>query len=182
MEVGLPSADTDADIVTRIAMLTLRGPNPTLEPTGLGLDHHRDDRRPAAQRERWLSGTGGESSRWSVGKPKRKLTAQQRAAKKRWREEYTTIFIRGKQKRARRPPIDGITEEEFVRNKADDLWYHQNEMWDDRTGRREEVTARLCRKAVAARPGHVAAQTTGRVALRPARLNGSVRRVRQEEY
>ena len=42
MEVGLPSADTDADIVTRIAMLTLRGPNHTLEPTGLGLDHHRD--------------------------------------------------------------------------------------------------------------------------------------------
>ena len=53
MEVGLPSADTDADIVTRIAMLTLRGPNHTLEPTGLGLDHHRDHRRPAAQRERY---------------------------------------------------------------------------------------------------------------------------------
>jgi hypothetical protein len=64
-------------------------------------------------------------------KPKRKLTAQQRAEKKRRRQEYMTIFIRGKQKRVRRPPtIDGIPEEEFIRNNADNLWYHQNEMWD----------------------------------------------------
>lgn len=67
-----------------------------------------------------------------MGKPKRKLTAQQQAEKKRRRQEYTTIFIRGKQKRIKRPPvIHGVDEEEFIRNNADDLWYHQNEMWDE---------------------------------------------------
>jgi hypothetical protein len=67
-----------------------------------------------------------------VGNPKRKLTAQQRAEKKRRRQEYMTIFIRGKQKRVRRSPmIGGTTEEGFVRSNADALWYHQNEMWDE---------------------------------------------------
>lgn len=42
-----------------------------------------------------------------------------------------TVFIRGKQKRIRRPPtIDGVAAGEFIRKNADDLWYHQNEMWD----------------------------------------------------
>lgn len=26
--------------------------------------------------------------------------------------------------------IDGLTEDEFIENNADDLWYHQNEMWE----------------------------------------------------
>jgi hypothetical protein len=43
-----------------------------------------------------------------------------------------TIFIRGKQKRVRRPPgIEGTSVEEFVCDNADPLWYHQNEMWDE---------------------------------------------------
>jgi hypothetical protein len=43
-----------------------------------------------------------------------------------------TIFIRGKQKRVRRPPtIDGKSIEEFIRDNADPLWYHQNEMWEE---------------------------------------------------
>lgn len=67
-----------------------------------------------------------------MGKPKKKLTAQQRPATKRRRQEYMTIFVHGKQKRVKRPPtIDGISVEEFVRNNADPLWYHQNEMWDE---------------------------------------------------
>jgi len=67
-----------------------------------------------------------------MAKRKRKLTAQQRAERKRRRREYMTIFVRGKQKRVRRPPtIDGISVEEFIRNNADALWYHQNEMWDE---------------------------------------------------
>jgi len=79
-----------------------------------------------------LAGTDGEFSRWCVAKPKRKLTAQQRAEKKRRRQEYVTIFIRGKQKRVRRPAtIEGISVEEFVHNNADPLWYHQNESWDE---------------------------------------------------
>ena len=68
----------------------------------------------------------------SVSKAKRKLTAQQKAEKKRCAQEYMTIFIRGKQKRVKRPPtIDGLSVEEFIRNNADPLWYHQNEMWDE---------------------------------------------------
>ncbi len=43
-----------------------------------------------------------------------------------------TIFIRGKQKRVKRPPtIDGMSVEEFIRRNADALWYHQNEMWEE---------------------------------------------------
>ena len=65
-------------------------------------------------------------------KPKKKLTAQQRAAKKRRRQEYMTIFVHGKQKRVKRlATIDGLSEAEFIRNNADPLWYHQNEMWEE---------------------------------------------------
>ena len=67
-----------------------------------------------------------------MAKHKRRLTAQQRAEKKRRRREYMTIFVDGKQKRVKRPPtIDGVSVEEFIRNNADPLWYHQNEMWDE---------------------------------------------------
>jgi hypothetical protein len=60
------------------------------------------------------------------------LTAQERAEKKRRRQEYMTIFIRGKQKRVRRPPmIDGVAADEFIRKNADALWCHQSEAWDE---------------------------------------------------
>jgi len=65
-------------------------------------------------------------------KPKRKLTPEQRVEKKRRRQEYMTVFVHGKQKRVKRPPtIDGVSVEEFIRNNADPLWYHQNEMWEE---------------------------------------------------
>jgi hypothetical protein len=64
-------------------------------------------------------------------KRKRKLTAAQKAEKKRKRKEYMTIFIKGKQKRVKRPPtIDGMDIDEFIRRNADPIWLHQNEMWE----------------------------------------------------
>ena len=65
-------------------------------------------------------------------KPKRRLTPEQKAEKKRRQREYMTVFFHGKQKRVKRPPtIDGMSVEEFIRNDADPLWYHQNEMWEE---------------------------------------------------
>lgn len=62
---------------------------------------------------------------------KRKLTASEKAAKKRRNAEFMTIFIHGKQKRVRRPPtIDGIPVDEFIEQNADVIWLHQNEMWE----------------------------------------------------
>ena len=64
-------------------------------------------------------------------KPKRKLTAAEKAAKKKRRKEFMTIFIHGKQKRVRRPPtIDGMDVDEFIRRNADPIWLHQHEMWE----------------------------------------------------
>ncbi|MGC9519231.1 MAG: hypothetical protein ACP5FP_06195 [Desulfuromonadaceae bacterium] len=64
-------------------------------------------------------------------KPKRKRTAAEKAARKRRREEYMTIFIGGKQKRIKRPPtVEGMDVDEFIRRNADPIWLHQNEMWE----------------------------------------------------
>jgi hypothetical protein len=66
-----------------------------------------------------------------MGKCKRKLTAAEKAAKKRRRREFMTIFVHGKQKRVRRPPmIEGVPVEDFIRQNADPIWLHQNEMWE----------------------------------------------------
>jgi len=66
-----------------------------------------------------------------MAKPKRKLTAAEKAEKKRRQKEYMTIFINGKQRRVKRPPtIDGIDIDEFIRRNADPIWLHQNEMWE----------------------------------------------------
>lgn len=66
-----------------------------------------------------------------MSKRKRKLTAREKAEKKRRRQEFMTIFVNGKQKRVRRPPtIDGIPVDEFIRQNADPIWLHQNEMWE----------------------------------------------------
>ncbi len=65
-----------------------------------------------------------------MAKQKRKLTAAQKAEKARIRQEYMWIFVRGKQKRVRRPPtIDGMDAEEWLRQNADPIWLHQNELW-----------------------------------------------------
>jgi len=62
---------------------------------------------------------------------KKKLTPEQKAAKKKRQKEYMTVFINGKQKRVKRPPtIDGIPVDEFIRRNADPIWLHQNEMWE----------------------------------------------------
>ena len=53
------------------------------------------------------------------------------AKQKNRQKQYLTIFVNGKQKRVKRPTtIDGISEEEFIRNNADPIWLHQNEMWE----------------------------------------------------
>lgn len=64
-------------------------------------------------------------------KKKKKLSAAQKAEKKRRKELYMFVFINGKQVRVKRPPqIEGMSVEEFMARNADDVWYHQNEMWE----------------------------------------------------
>ncbi len=64
-------------------------------------------------------------------KPKRKLTKAEKARRKKRREETMIIFVNGKQKRVKRPPIiDGMDADEFIRQNADPMWHHQNEMWE----------------------------------------------------
>jgi hypothetical protein len=62
---------------------------------------------------------------------KRKLTAAEKRARKRRREEFMTIFVNGKQKRVRRPPmVEGLPADEFVRRNANDIYHHENGMWE----------------------------------------------------
>lgn len=64
-------------------------------------------------------------------KPKRKLTAAEKKAKREWKKKYKTIFMNGKQKRVlREPTIDRLPVDEFIRRNADPIWLHQNEMWE----------------------------------------------------
>jgi hypothetical protein len=62
-------------------------------------------------------------------KPKRKLTAVEKRARRERKKKSITTFINGKQKRVPRPPkIDGMPVDEFVAANADPIWLHQNEM------------------------------------------------------
>lgn len=64
-------------------------------------------------------------------KPKRKLTAAERRAKKARKAAFEMVFINGKQRMIRRPPmIDGMSEEEFFEKNASPLDSHQHEMWE----------------------------------------------------
>lgn len=66
-----------------------------------------------------------------VAKRKRKLTKAEKEAKKARREQYEWIFVRGKQKRVRRPPtMDGLSVDEFILRNADPLWLHQEGLWE----------------------------------------------------
>lgn len=66
-----------------------------------------------------------------MAKPKRKLTQKQKLEKERRRQEFMYAFMNGKQVRVKRPPmIDGIPVDEFIKNNADPIWLHQNEMWE----------------------------------------------------
>jgi hypothetical protein len=58
----------------------------------------------------------------NMKKPRRKLTAAERAEKRRRRQEFMTIFVDGKQRRVRRPTtIDGRSEDEFILRNADPI-------------------------------------------------------------
>ena len=62
---------------------------------------------------------------------KRKRTPQEKAARKKRRKEYMTIFVHGKQKRVKRPlTIDGIDVDTFIRQNADPIWLVQNGMYE----------------------------------------------------
>jgi hypothetical protein len=62
-----------------------------------------------------------------MARPKKKLTAAQRAARKKRKAEFMTVFMNGRQVRVRRPPtVDGIPVEEFIRQNADPIWLHQH--------------------------------------------------------
>jgi hypothetical protein len=65
-------------------------------------------------------------------KKKKKLTAAQKAEKKRMRKESMTIFVNGKQKRVKREPtVDGIPVDDFIRINADPIWLLQEEMYEE---------------------------------------------------
>lgn len=62
-----------------------------------------------------------------MAKPKKKLTAAQRAEKKRRKLEFMTVFMNGKQVRVRRPPtIEGMHVEDYIRHNADPIWLHKH--------------------------------------------------------
>ena len=70
-----------------------------------------------------------------MAKPKKKLTAAQKRAKKKAAQErqkkYMWVFMNGKQVRINRSPtIDGMDPDDFIRENADPIWLHQNEMWE----------------------------------------------------
>ncbi len=59
------------------------------------------------------------------------MTNVEKAAKKRHRKEYITVFLNGKQKHIKRPPTqNGMDLEEFIRRNGDPIWLHQNGMWE----------------------------------------------------
>lgn len=83
-----------------------------------------------------------------MGKRKRKLSAAEKAAKERRRQEYETVFINGKMKRVRRPPmIDGMGVDDFIRANADPVFLHREQLWEylepesDRFSRRPQTAA-----------------------------------------
>ena len=62
---------------------------------------------------------------------KKKLEPAQKAARKKRKEVFMSIFVNGKQKRIKSPStIDGLDFDEFIRRNADPIWLHQNEMWE----------------------------------------------------
>jgi len=73
-----------------------------------------------------------------MGKPKRKLTAAQRKARRERKKNFMMIFINGKQKQVRRPQlIQGLPVDEFIARNADPIWLHQNELWELMSGNDE---------------------------------------------
>lgn len=70
-----------------------------------------------------------------MAKARKKLTSAQKLAKKKAKEErqkkYMWFFMNGKQVRIKRPETtDGVDSDEYIRNNAEPIWHHQNEMWE----------------------------------------------------
>ncbi|MEA3242178.1 MAG: hypothetical protein U9Q19_01915 [Pseudomonadota bacterium] len=70
-----------------------------------------------------------------MAKVNKKLTAAQKRARKEAKAErqkkYMWVFMNGKQVRVKRPAtIEGMGVDEFIKNNADPIWLHQNEMWE----------------------------------------------------
>ncbi|HIE98393.1 MAG TPA: hypothetical protein EYG03_19290 [Planctomycetes bacterium] len=66
-----------------------------------------------------------------MAKPKKKLTAAQRRAKRERKKKFMIVFVNGKQKRVPRPLlIDGLPVDEFIARNADPVWLHQQGMWE----------------------------------------------------
>ncbi|WP_342609685.1 hypothetical protein [Vibrio tritonius] len=66
---------------------------------------------------------------------KKSLTKAQKVARRKAKLErqkkYQMVFINGKQVRVKRPEtVEGIPVDEFIRNNADPIWLHDNEMWE----------------------------------------------------
>lgn len=56
---------------------------------------------------------------------------RQKAEKARLRQKFMWIFVRGKQKRVRRPPtIEGMDPDDYIRLNADPTWLHQEGFWE----------------------------------------------------
>jgi 3'-phosphoadenosine 5'-phosphosulfate sulfotransferase len=88
--------------------------------------------RPWIHREEQHLGSGDMQIKdRSMAKMKRKLTQVEKAARKRHRLEYMTVFLNGKQKRVKRPPtINGMDIEQFIAINAGPIWLQQTEMWE----------------------------------------------------
>jgi hypothetical protein len=70
-----------------------------------------------------------------MAKIKKKLTNAQKAARKKSKlerqQKYETVIMNGKQVRVKRPSlIEGIPADDFIRQNADPIWLHQNEIWE----------------------------------------------------
>jgi repressor LexA len=62
---------------------------------------------------------------------KRKLTPAEKAAKQKRRLEYETVFMNGRMKRVRKPPmVEGMALDEFLRTHADPIFLHQEGLWE----------------------------------------------------
>jgi hypothetical protein len=64
-----------------------------------------------------------------MGKPKRKLTAEQRRIRRKRRSETMIIFVNGRQKRVPRLQqvlVEGIPVDEFIEEYADEIWLMEN--------------------------------------------------------
>lgn len=83
---------------------------------------------------RWRRYWPGESNQEKgqiVTRRKRKLTPEEKRAKKERQKKYEWIFINGKQVCVKcEPTIDRISEVKWIRQTADPFWLHQKEMWE----------------------------------------------------